>query len=258
MKEDLKAKAMAGNIPVYCAHDKLLPLDEIHTNPDNPNTHPAEQITLLTKIIKEQGWRNPIVISKRSGLVIKGHGRLMAAYEGDMEFAPVDYQDYASKEEEYADMIADNRIAELAEMSEETLHELLSELAETDFDLALTGYEGEDLDALLADLSDDTDEDEEDTEEEDKDLPRVPLSKPGDIWTIGVHTIEVGDTFGDDLLVVDVMIGMYMEFTGNISATCQRDGETIPYMQLIREWAERYGCVDILAEQKIPILKFKK
>lgn len=253
-----KEITMAGNIPVYCAFDAILPLDELKSNPRNPNNHPAKQITLLTKIIKEQGWRNPIVVSTRSGLIVKGHGRLQAAYEGDMGFAPVDYQHYESEEAEHADMIADNKIAELAEMSEEILGELLSEMAETDFDLSLTGFDGEELDSLLASMSDDMEEDDGEDEEEDKELPRVPLSRPGDIWTLGVHTLEVGDTYGDDLLVVDVMVGLYMETTGNVAVTCQRDGETIPYMQLIREWAERNGCVDMLYEQKIPILKFKK
>ncbi len=48
-------------------------------HPRNPNKHPAEQIRMLSNIIQHQGWRNPIVISARSGFVVAGHGRLAAA-----------------------------------------------------------------------------------------------------------------------------------------------------------------------------------
>ena len=104
-------KAYAGGVPVFCAHDAIVPLKEIQPNPKNPNQHPPEQIKLLASIIRATGWRAPITVSKRSGLVTKGHGRLMAAELEDLTEAPVDYQDYASEAEELADLTADNRIA---------------------------------------------------------------------------------------------------------------------------------------------------
>lgn len=107
-------KAYAGSVPVFCAHDAIVPLKDLRPNPKNPNQHPPEQIKLLASIIRATGWRAPITVSKRSGLVTKGHGRLMAAQLDDLTDAPVDYQDYASEAEELADLTADNRIAELA------------------------------------------------------------------------------------------------------------------------------------------------
>lgn len=252
-----KERTMAGSIPVYCRYDEIASADKIRPNPNNPNNHPQEQIELLSNIISKQGWRAPITISKRSGYITKGHGRLMAMQHLGEAHAPVEYQYYESEEAEYADMIADNRIAELAEMDEDILHDILSDMAETDIDLTLTGYDDEELDRLLAELQDEIDDDEEDDEEK-KDLPRVPLSRGGDVWLLGPHIINVGDTTGDELLVVDVMVGSYIEHTGNISAMCVRDGMRIPYMTLIREWAEANDCLHILMEQKVPILKFKK
>ena len=38
-----------------------------------PNQHSADQIILLAKIIGGQGWRAPIVVSKRSGYIVAGH-----------------------------------------------------------------------------------------------------------------------------------------------------------------------------------------
>lgn len=97
-------KAYAGSVPVFCAHDAIVPLKDLRPNPKNPNQHPPEQIKLLASIIRATGWRAPITVSKRSGLVTKGHGRLMAAQLDDLTDAPVDYQDYASEAEELADL----------------------------------------------------------------------------------------------------------------------------------------------------------
>lgn len=76
---NIKPKAMAGDIPVYCSHDKIVSITKVVPNPRNPNIHPERQIEILSKIIQEQGWRQPITISNRSGFIVKGHGRYLAA-----------------------------------------------------------------------------------------------------------------------------------------------------------------------------------
>ena len=67
------------SIPIYCAHTRVIDPNTLKPNPANPNRHSAHQIQLLASIIQEQGWRNPITLSKRSGLIVRGHGRLEAA-----------------------------------------------------------------------------------------------------------------------------------------------------------------------------------
>lgn len=66
-----KIKGMAGSIPVFCAYDAILPVEEIRPNPKNPNQHPGSQVELLAKIITKQGWRAPVTVSTRSGLVVR-------------------------------------------------------------------------------------------------------------------------------------------------------------------------------------------
>ena len=112
MIEHIEPKATADGVAVYCAHDKIVDTDSLVGNPRNPNKHPKEQITALAKIIKRQGWRHPIVVSNRSGFVVKGHGRLLAAKEIGAKQVPVDFQDYESEASEYADLMADNKIQE--------------------------------------------------------------------------------------------------------------------------------------------------
>ena len=144
-----KPRAMIGKVPVWCVHDALVYVVELKPNPKNPNTHPAEQIELLGKIIKEQGWRAPITVSKRSGLIVKGHGRLDAAFKAGISKAPVDFQDYESEAAEHADLIADNRLAELSEWDDDKLAGLVIEMNDFDFDMAMTGLSGFDLDKFL-------------------------------------------------------------------------------------------------------------
>ena len=48
-------KAYAGSVPVFCAHDAIVPLKDLRPNPKNPNQHPPEQIKLLASIIRATG-----------------------------------------------------------------------------------------------------------------------------------------------------------------------------------------------------------
>jgi len=141
------------SIPVHCAHTALLDPNTLEPNPANPNRHSAHQIQLLASIIQEQGWRNPITVSRRSGLVVRGHGRLEAALLIGCEVVPVDEQDYASEAEELADLLADNRLAELAELDEAELKRLLKSIQESDpsFDLELTGFMEDEIRKLFED-----------------------------------------------------------------------------------------------------------
>ena len=147
----------ANQIKVHCAHSDIVRIEDLKPNPKNPNTHPQTQIEILARVVQEQGWRQPIKVSNQSGYIVSGHGRYEAALFMGAEFVPVDYQDYDSEESELADLLADNRIAELAEMDDKALAALFSELNEVDFDLSLAGY----VDDVASVLADAIEEDEE-------------------------------------------------------------------------------------------------
>lgn len=95
---------------------RVVPIKDIHPNPDNRNLHSEEQIERLAKIIKHQGFRSPLIISMRSGLLVAGHGRLLAAKKLGLKKLPVIYQEFKDKEEEYACGIADNAISNWANL----------------------------------------------------------------------------------------------------------------------------------------------
>lgn len=149
-KEEQPANATDGFMPaILCAHTKLVPIESLKRHPRNPNTHPDSQIKLLANIIAKSGFRSPIVVSNRSGFIIKGHGRLDAAELLGLKAVPVDFQDYESEEMEMADMVADNQIASLAEMDRAVLKDILQELDTGAFDMLLTGFDLPAIEALM-------------------------------------------------------------------------------------------------------------
>lgn len=132
-------------LKIRCAYIKLVPINELKPHPDNPNDHSLEQIERLAKIIKYQGWRRPITVSNRSGFISAGHGRLEAAKFNEWTEVPVDFQDYDSEEQEYADVTADNAIALWAELNLSKINSKIIELG-PELDVDMLGLKGFTLD----------------------------------------------------------------------------------------------------------------
>lgn len=235
----------AGNVAVHCAHDAIVPLSELKPNPQNPNGHPDEQIQLLAKIIMETGWRQPITVSNRSGMIVKGHGRLLAAQYGNMGFAPVDYQDYDSEALELADLLADNRLAELSEMNNTMLADLLEQIDTGEIDMLLTGYDDEAIQDLIESMT------EEYTTTEDKELS--PFCQAGDVWTLGTTVLTIGTEA--EAVICDLLISDYVYETGNVNVTCKRHGIEHRYMEMLTVWAMQNECEGDIFKAKKPVVK---
>ena len=50
----------------------------------------------------------------------------------------------------------------------------------------------------------------------------------------------------------------YVTQTGNIGVTCIRDGQEIPYIQLVREWAAANGKEEEVNAMRTPVVVIKK
>ena len=149
MADENKARILADGIEVWCAYDKLVKVEELIPHPKNPNTHPQNQIKILAQNIRYHGWRHPIVVSKLSGYIVAGHGRLEAARELGVSIVPVEYQDFASENNELAVLVGDNQLAELSSLDLNGLQDIIDGFKASDFDTILAGFEPTDLDALL-------------------------------------------------------------------------------------------------------------
>ncbi len=140
-------RKVTTDVPVFCAFDEMVGIGKIKDNPRNPNIHPKEQVEMLAAIISN-GWRAPITISTRSGLIVRGHGRLLAAKKLGLSVAPVDWQDYQSEAEELADLLADNKIPELAVLDSGKALDILAEIGTAGMDLSLAAFGAGDIEKL--------------------------------------------------------------------------------------------------------------
>lgn len=131
---------MRGMI-IRCLYDELIPISELKAkfHPQNRNNHPPEQIERLAKILDYQGARRVATISKLSGLLTVGHGRVLAAEKAGWEVYPVNYQDYEDEASEYADLVADNALQEWAELDLAGVNLDIGDLG-PDFDLEMLGF----------------------------------------------------------------------------------------------------------------------
>ncbi len=86
-------------------------------------------------------------MSRQSGDVCAGHGRLAAARLAGLDSVPVNYQSFKTEAEEIEFLIADNRLAELSDTDEHLLAELVKNCP--GIDAAMTGYDPDALQKLI-------------------------------------------------------------------------------------------------------------
>ncbi len=103
----------------------------------NAKNHPAAQIELLARIIQKHGFDQPIVVDTK-GVIVKGHGRLLAARKLKMETVPVVVRHFTPGEAAEA-RIADNRLAEFG-WDFQTLVADVMEGLQHGLDIDVTGF----------------------------------------------------------------------------------------------------------------------
>jgi DNA modification methylase len=172
---------------------KYLPPDKIVKYINNSRTHSKEQIDQLKASIKEFGMCTPIGL--HNGVILYGHARYDALCQlGFTEIPTVDLS-HLTDTQKRAYVIADNKLALNAGWDEEALVNEMNALAEASFDLGLTGFNADELSALL-DKAIGTEglTDEDDVPE----IPETPTTVLGDIWLLGDHRLMCGDSTSID------------------------------------------------------------
>ena len=109
----------------------------------NARTHSDDQIARIAASLVEYGWTAPVMVSD-DGAIVAGHGRLLAAQHLGLNEVPIIRLSHLTPEQVRAYRIADNRLSELSGWDDELLAAELHALNAAGFDLALTGFEGED------------------------------------------------------------------------------------------------------------------
>jgi len=168
-----------------------LALDALIPYARNSRTHSDEQVAQVAASIREFGFTNPVLIDGDGG-IIAGHCRVMAARKLGLDNVPCIRLAHLTEAQKRAYIIADNKLALNAGWDDTLLALELQELQALDYDLALTGFMGDEIDQLLAEL-DATPEGATDADE----TPPVQadtITKPGDVWLLGKHRIMCGDS----------------------------------------------------------------
>ena len=153
---------------------------------NNARTHSDAQVAQIAASMKEWGWTNPILVDE-TGLIIAGHGRVMAARKLGLTEAPVMVAKGWTEAQKKAYVLADNQLAANAGWNAELLSTELKGLDASGFDLTLLGFG--DLGALLADKTEGL-TDPDDVPEP----PADPVTMLGDVWLLGRHRLVCGDS----------------------------------------------------------------
>jgi len=159
----------------------------------NARTHSDDQVAQIAASIREFGFTNPVLVDGDNG-IIAGHGRVLAAGKLGMQDVPCIRLAHLTEIQKRAYVLADNKLALNAGWNEQLLALELAHLQADEFDMALTGFTGDELAAILRGQFTDglTDPDEAPP------LPEHPVSRTGQVWICGRHRIACGDATNPD------------------------------------------------------------
>ena len=185
------------------------PIERLIDYARNPrqNDHAVEQ---MASVITEFGFRIPVV-ARSTGELVDGHLRLKAARRLGLTTVPVVLADELTDAQIKAFRLLANRSASWAQWDEALLALELEDLKLAEFDLALTGFDEEEISRLLCDQEPSNDDRQEPTEGEPDaaddvpDAPVHPVSRTGDVWVLGPHRLICGDA--SDAAVVGALMG---------------------------------------------------
>lgn len=157
----------------------------------NARQHPEAQVQQLAASIREFGFNVPVLVDD-AGVLIAGHGRVLAAKALGLTSIPAIRLGHLTEAQAKAYRLADNQLALNSTWDDGLLATELRGLLDAEFDLGLIGFDALTLDRLMAGPA------EEETGSPDPDAPAPeppahPVSRPGDLWILGRHRLLCGD-----------------------------------------------------------------
>lgn len=175
---------------------EMVAIDQVQLNPRNPRLNDAA-VKPVAESIRRFGFRQPLVVNRRTGIIEAGNTRWRAAKDLGLTQVPVIWVD-DEEAEAMAFAIADNRTHEFAAWDEAMLAEQLKAL-DAQACLLASAFTDEDLGQLLAKLEAEQYHGREETFDTDQAMAeaeqrRGPIRvKPGEMWGMGNHRLLCGD-----------------------------------------------------------------
>ncbi|MBO3462964.1 ParB/Srx family N-terminal domain-containing protein [Aetokthonos hydrillicola Thurmond2011] len=167
-------------------------LSRIQPYDNNAKLHPQEHVDQIAASIGEFDFLDPVAVDE-SGVLLEGHGRVLAAKARGMGSIPVIQITGLSDAQKIAYRLTHNKLTINTGFDSELLKADFDILNDLDFDLNLAGFDAEEIELL---------EENENTklfgssskggsDEWDKPEARCEL---GQIWQLGRHRLLVGDS----------------------------------------------------------------
>jgi DNA modification methylase len=172
-----------------------IPLDRVLPYAENARTHSPAQVAQIAASIAEFGFVNPVLVDAE-GVLIAGHGRVMAARQLGLASVPALRLGHLSPAQARALRLADNQIALNSGWDESLLAAEIARIRdEAVVDLDVLGFSGMELDRLLASLALEAGGDlaQDDLDAPAPERPTEPVTRPGDLWWLGRHRLLCGD-----------------------------------------------------------------
>lgn len=202
------------------------PIESLTPYARNARTHSDRQVAEIAASIQQWGWTIPILVDE-AGMIIAGHGRVLAANRLGITEVPVMIASGWTEAQKRAYVVADNKLTLNAGWDEELLRVELGALDDMGFDMSLLGF-GEDVLATL--MSDEEPPAESPTPNGGLlRLAEVSIGEPsikpnmGETWRLGPHVLVLACPLtewrkwihhldGDDVLFAPYA-GIYAPFT---------------------------------------------
>src|SRR5438445_1204393 len=167
---------------------ELWPIERLVEYSRNPRKN-DRVVDRMCSSIREFGFKIPCLV-RSDGEVVDGHLRLKAARKLGIAEVPVILCDEWSLAQVKAFRLMVNRSVAWAEWDEELLAMELLELKDLDFDLSLTGFDLNEIDAYMASEAAAEGFTDEDAVPE---VAEQAISVAGDLWVLGNHRVLCGD-----------------------------------------------------------------
>ena len=117
----------------------------------NARTHSDKQVAEIAASIREFGWTNPMLVYGDNGITA-GHGRVLAARKLGLDSVPVIELSHLTPIQRQAYILADNKLSLNAGWDDELLALELADLDGAGFDMALTGFDEDEIKSLSSDF----------------------------------------------------------------------------------------------------------
>jgi DNA modification methylase len=183
---------------------EIRPVSQLKPYRNNARAHSKKQIRQIADSISRFGFNNPVLVDD-AGQIIAGHGRVAAAKLLGLAGVPTLKLSHLTETEKRAYVLADNRLAEKAGWDKEMLTIELQALIDLDFDVAITGFETPEVDIILDEAAEAAERPPAPEDHiPDPPAPDKAVSRPGDVWRLGAHSLVCGSAL--DVGAYDVLM----------------------------------------------------